>query len=90
MASTSNAENLEKIARIVDQLCDYADFRADFLKTRICRKWSVFANQVTYYVHLRRYYVNVFMQMLAKLTHSHKHGSHINNQLCGKLTNRLQ
>ena len=35
MASTSNAENLEKIARIVYQLCDYTDFRADFLKTRI-------------------------------------------------------
>ena len=27
MASTSNAENLVKIARIVYQLCDYTDFR---------------------------------------------------------------
>ena len=32
MASTSNAEKLVKIARIVYQLCDYTDFRADFLK----------------------------------------------------------
>ena len=48
MASTSNAEKLVKIARIVYQLCDYTDFRADFLKTRICGKWSVFANQVTF------------------------------------------
>ena len=50
MASTSNAENFMKIARIVYQLCDYTDFRADFLQTRICGKWLVFANQVTYYV----------------------------------------
>ena len=48
MASTTNAENLVKIARIAYQLCDYKDFRAVFLKTRICGKWSVFANQVTY------------------------------------------
>ena len=32
MASTSNAENLVEIARIVYQLCDYTDFRADYLK----------------------------------------------------------
>ena len=37
MASTSNAENLVKMARIVYQLCDYTDFRAVFLKTRICQ-----------------------------------------------------
>ena len=48
MASTSNAENFLKIARIVYQLCDYTDFRADFLQTGICGKWLVFANQVTY------------------------------------------
>ena len=48
MASTSNAENFMKIARIVYQLCDYTDFRADFLQTRICGKWLGFANQVTY------------------------------------------
>ena len=48
MASTSNAENFMKVARIVYQLCDYTDFRADFLQTRICGKWLVFANQVTY------------------------------------------
>ena len=30
MASTSNAENLVEIARILYQLCDYTDFRADF------------------------------------------------------------
>ena len=47
MASTSNAENFMKIARIVYQLCDYTDFRADFLQTRICGKWLIFANQVT-------------------------------------------
>ena len=47
MASTSNAENLEKIDRIVYQLCDYTDFRADFLQTRFCGKWLVFANHVT-------------------------------------------
>ena len=51
MASTSNAENFMKIARIVYQLCDYPDFRADFLQTRICGKWLVFANQVTYINH---------------------------------------
>ena len=39
-----------KIARIVYQLCDYTDFRVDFLQTRICGKWLVFANQVTYVV----------------------------------------
>ena len=33
-ASTSNAEKLVKIARIVYQLCDYTDFRAVFLKTK--------------------------------------------------------
>ena len=33
-ASTSNAENLVKVARIVYQLCDYTDFRAVFLKTK--------------------------------------------------------
>ena len=48
MASTCNAENLAEIARKVYQLCDYTDFRADFLQTRICGKWLVFANQVTY------------------------------------------
>ena len=48
MASTSNAENFMKIAGIVYQLCDYTHFRADFLQTRICGKWLVFANQVTY------------------------------------------
>ena len=37
-----------KIAKIVYQLCDYTDFRADFPQTRICGKWLVFANQVTY------------------------------------------
>ena len=53
MASTSNAENFMKIARIVYQLCDYTDFRADFLQTRICGKWLVFANQVTYiYIYI--------------------------------------
>ena len=40
MVSTSNAENLVKIARIVYQLCDYTDFRALFLKTRKCGKWG--------------------------------------------------
>ena len=50
MASTSNAENFMKIARIVYQLCDYTDFRADFLQTRICGKWLIFANQVTFMV----------------------------------------
>ena len=50
MASTSNAEISVKIATIAYQLCDYKDFRADFLKTRICGKWSVFANQVTYVI----------------------------------------
>ena len=49
MASTNNAENFMKIARIVYQLCDYTDFRADCLQTIICGKWLVFANQVTYY-----------------------------------------
>ena len=29
MASTSNAENLVEIARIVYQLCDYIDFRTE-------------------------------------------------------------
>ena len=48
MASTSNAENFMKIARIDYQLCDYTDFRVDFLQTRIYGKWLVFANQVTY------------------------------------------
>ena len=47
MASTTNAENFMKIARIVYQLCDYTDFRAEFLQTRICGKWLVFTNQVT-------------------------------------------
>ena len=47
MASTNNAENFMKIARIVYQLCYYTHFRADFLQTRICKKWLVFANQVT-------------------------------------------
>ena len=51
MVSTSNAENFMKIARIVYQLCDYTDFRADFLQTRICGKWLVFENQVTYILH---------------------------------------
>ena len=48
MACTSNAANFMKVARIVYQLCDYTDFRADFLQTRIWGKWLVFANQVTY------------------------------------------
>ena len=48
MASTSNDENFMKITRIVYQLCDYTHFRADFLQTRICGKWLIFANQVTY------------------------------------------
>ena len=49
MASTSNAENFMKIARIVYQLCDYTDFRADFLQTRICGEWVVYAERGTYY-----------------------------------------
>ena len=48
MASTSNAENFMEIARIVDQLCDYTHFRADFLQTRICGEWLVYAERVTY------------------------------------------
>ena len=28
------------------KLCDYTDLRAVVLKTKICRKWSVFANQI--------------------------------------------
>ena len=41
MASTSNAENLVEIARIIYQLCDYTDFRADFLRTtKLARLFS--------------------------------------------------
>ena len=47
MASTSNAENLKKIARIVYQLCYYTDFRALFLKTIKCGEWVVHAERVT-------------------------------------------
>ena len=64
MASTSNAENFMKIARIVYRLCCYADFRADFLQTRICGKWLAFPNQVTYvidYIALTYAYVNNFI-----------------------------
>ena len=32
MASTSNAENLVKVARNIYQLCDYTDFKAVFLE----------------------------------------------------------
>ena len=48
MASTSNAENFMKISKIVYQLCDYTHFRADFLQTRICGEWLVYAERVTY------------------------------------------
>ena len=48
MASTNNAENFMKIARIVYQLCDYTHFRADFLQTSICGEWVVYAERVTY------------------------------------------
>ena len=58
MACTSNAANFMKVARIVYQLCDYTDFRADFLQTRIWGKWLVFANQVTY-----NYYANSTSQL---------------------------
>ena len=35
MASTSNAENLVKVARTIYQLCEYTDFIAVFLNTEI-------------------------------------------------------
>ena len=61
MACTSNAENLVEIARIVYQLCDYKDFRAAFLKTRICGKWLVLANLVTYGLVPLYTYMNVLL-----------------------------
>ena len=36
-----------KIARLVNQLCYYTDFRALFLKTIKCGEWVVYVEKVT-------------------------------------------
>ena len=74
MACTSNAENFMKIARIVYQLCDYTHFRADFLQTRICGKWLIFANQVTYTPYLvTSCWITLCLVISCLIQHVHHH-----------------